>query len=104
MFKKLQTVQVPFYIPKKKCATKFSILAGCALADLGVLDITADERCVGLQNSAQFTGGVVCYSGVTPGSLAVYVCNSRYHLEGPSLRECQRNGNWSGSIPQCVAG
>ena len=40
------------------------ILSGCALADLGVVDTTADERCVGLlQNSAQFTGGVVCYSG-----------------------------------------
>ena len=79
--------------------------AGCALADLGVVATTPDERCVGLlQNSAQFPGGVVCYSGVTPGSLAVYVCNSTHHLEGPSFRECQRNGNWSGTVPQCVAG
>ena len=82
-----------------------SILAGCALADLGVVVTTADERCVGLlQNSAQFTGGVVCYSGVIPGSLAVYVCNSSHHLKGPRFRECQRNGKWSGSIPQCVSG
>ena len=66
---------------------------------------TADERCIGLlQNSAQFPGGVVCYSGVTPGSLAVYFCNSTHHLEGPSLRECHRNGNWSDTVPQCVAG
>ena len=79
--------------------------AGCALADLGNVSTTPDERCVGLlQNSAQFPGGVVCYSGVTPGSLAVYVCNSTHHLEGPSFRECQRNGNWSGTVPQCVAG
>ena len=82
-----------------------AIFAGCALADLGVVGTTADdERCVGLQNRAQFTGGVVCYSGVTTGSLAVYVCNSTHHLEGLSLRECQRNGNWSGTVPQCVAG
>ena len=80
-------------------------MAGCTLADFGIVDTTADERCIGLlQNSAEFTGGVVCYSGVTPGSLAVYVCNSTHHLEGPSLRECQSNGNWSGTVPQCVAG
>ena len=91
-------------MPKKRCATKFSILAGCALADLGVVGTTADEQCVGLQNSAQFPGGVVCYSGVTPGSLAVYICNFSYHLEGPRLRECQSNGNWSGTVPQCVVG
>ena len=78
--------------------------AGCALADLGIVGTSADERCVGLQNSAQFPGGVVCYSGVIPGSLAVYVCNSTHHLEGPRFRECQRNGNWSGTVPQCVAG
>ena len=67
-------------------ATTFAILSGCALADLGVVDTTPDERCVGLQNSAQFTGGVVCYSDVTPGSLAVYFCNSTHHLEGPNAR------------------
>ena len=59
---------------------------------------------VGLQNSAQFTGGVVCYSDVTPGSLAVYICNYTHRLEGPSLRECKSKGNWSGTVPQCVAG
>ena len=81
------------------------MLAGCTLADLGVVGTTADERCIGLlRNSAQFPGGVVCYSGVTPGSLAVYVCNSYHHLEGPSLRECQINGNWSSTVPQCGAG
>ena len=93
------------YMHKRSHATNFAILTGCTLADLGVVVTTPDERCVGLlQNSAQFTGGVVCYSGVTPGSLAVYVCNSTRHLEGTSFRECQRNGNWSGTVSQCVAG
>ena len=97
---------------KEACNINFAVLTGCkitnflgcTLADLGVVDTTADERCIGLQNSAKFTGGVVCYSGIIPGSLAVYVCNSTHHLEGPSLRECQSNGNWSGFAPQCVAG
>ena len=86
-------------------ATNFAIFTDCALADLGVVDTTPDERCVGLlQNSAQFTSGVVCYSGVIPGSIAVYVCNFTHRLEGPRFRECQSNGNWSGTVPQCVAG
>ena len=84
-----------------------NVLIGCMLADLGVMDRTADERCVGLQNSAQFPGGVVCYSGVTLGSIAIYMCNSTHHLEGSRFRECrssENSGNWSGSVPQCVAG
>ena len=101
----VQTVQMVLYIHRRRHATNFAFLAGCTLADLGVMGTTPDERCVGLlQSSAQFTGGVVCYSGVTLRSLAVYVCNSTHHLEGPSLRECQNHGNWSGSVPQCVAG
>ena len=66
-----------------------------------------DERCVGLQNSAQFPGGVVCYSGVNLGAVAVYMCNSTHRLEGSRFRECQssqRTGNWSASVPTCVAG
>ena len=103
-FEKIQTIQMLFYMHERSHATNFAILTGCTLADLGVVGTSADERCVGLQNSAQFPGGVVCYSGVTPGSLAVYVCNSTDCLEGTSLRECQSNGNWSGAVPQCVAG
>ena len=89
---------------KRRHATNLAIFTDCALEDLGVMDTTPGERCFGLQNSAQFPGGVVCYSCVTPGSLAVYVCNSTHHLEGSRFRECQSNGNWSGSVPQCVAG
>ena len=81
--------------------------SGCTVEDLGVINMTPDERCVGLQNSAQFAGGVVCYSGVNLGSVAVYICHSTHHLEGSSFRECQSsqsNGNWSNSVPQCVTG
>ena len=81
-----------------------NVLTGCAHEDLGITDATADERCTGLQNSAQYTGGVVCYSGITPGSVAVYVCNSTHRLEGSRFRGCLTNGSWSGSAPQCVEG
>jgi len=82
-------------------------LAGCNVEDLGIINMTPDKRCVGLQYSGQFAGGIVCYSGVTLGSVAVYMCNSTHHLEGPRFRECQSsqsNGNWSGSVPNCDAG
>ena len=75
--------------------------------DLGILCTTPDERCVGLQNSGQFAGGVVCYNGVTLGSVAVYICNITHQLEGSRFRECQsreNSGNWSSSLPQCIAG
>ena len=75
--------------------------------DLGITGTTPYERCAGVQYSAQFPGGVVCYSDVTLGSIAVYMCNSTHHLEGSRFRECQsreKSGNWSGSVPQCVAG
>jgi len=84
----------------------YYLLTGCTHEDLGVVDANPDpdERCTGLQNSAQFTGGVVCYSGVTIGSVAAYVCNTTHHLEGSRFRRCHSNGNWSGSAPQCVEG
>lgn len=83
------------------CLLSFTV---CTHEDLGVVDIIPDERCPGLQNSAQFTGGFVCYSGLTPGAVAVYVCNSTHHLEDSPFRECQSNGSWSESAPQCVEG
>ena len=75
--------------------------------DLGITSTTLDERCAGLQYSAQIPGGGVCYSGVTIGSIAAYMCNSTHHLEGSRFRECksrENSGNWSGSVPQRVAG
>ena len=75
--------------------------------DLGITSTTPDERCAGLPYSAQILGGVVCHSGVTLGSIAAYMCNSTHRLKGSRFRECkssENSGNWSGSVPQCVAG
>ena len=33
-------------------------------------------------------GGVVCYSGDSVGSVAVYFCDDGYTLQGGSTREC----------------
>ena len=48
------------------------------------------------------SGGGVCYSGDSVGSVAVYFCDDGYTLEGDTTRECLSSGLWNGSTPQCV--
>lgn len=35
-------------------------------------------------------------------SVAIYSCDEGFELMGPMVRNCQRDGNWSGSEPTCV--
>lgn len=44
--------------------------------------------------------GSVQVSGYTPGSTALYRCNSGYKLVGLTLRKCY-NGRWTGKEPVC---
>ena len=48
------------------------------------------------------SGGGVCYSGDSVGSVAVYFCDDGYTLEGDTTRECLSSGLWNGSTPKCV--
>ena len=49
------------------------------------------------------SGGEVCYSGDSVGSVAVFFCDDGYTLEGgDSTRECLSSGCWNGTTPQCV--
>ena len=48
------------------------------------------------------SGGGVCYSGDSVGSVAVYFCDDGYTLDGDSTRECLPSGLWNGTTPQCV--
>jgi len=81
------------------------LYAGCTNADLSDHSGTAntascaDRRFV---NSSSISGGAVCYNGTTAGSLAVYFCNDDFVLIGNEARVCLGDGNWNGSIPQCV--
>ena len=47
-------------------------------------------------------GGVVCYSGDSVGSVAVYFCDDGYTLQGGSTRECLSTGLWNGTTPHCI--
>ena len=35
-------------------------------------------------------------------SKVTYLCHTGYTLQGSNTRTCQSNGNWSGSVPQCI--
>ena len=47
------------------------------------------------------TNGQVVLTGRFVNAIATYSCNPGYILEGNKRRVCQRNGQWSGSVPSC---
>ena len=47
------------------------------------------------------TNGKVVLSGITPGSVATYSCNSGFQLRGNEKRKCQNNGQWGGNAAVC---
>lgn len=46
--------------------------------------------------------GQVFLTGTSSGSLAVYICNPGFRLEGSRNRVCQVNGQWSAKEPSCI--
>ena len=69
----------------------------CSLSDLSPSLVIEEEGVCG-----RVSGGGVCVSGDSVGSVAVYFCTDGYTLEGESTRECLSTGLWNGSIPHCV--
>ena len=45
--------------------------------------------------------GRVDLTGTFVGATATYSCVTGYILEGDRQRECQNNGQWTGSEPSC---
>lgn len=45
--------------------------------------------------------GDVVMSGTTIGSKATYSCESGFNLVGDEFRNCQDDGEWSGTEPTC---
>ena len=46
--------------------------------------------------------GMLCYTGLTPGSTATYSCDKGYELSGSGPLACQANGLWNGTGPTCM--
>ena len=47
------------------------------------------------------TSGTVTVFDTSVGSNVTYSCNKGYRIYGQVVRQCQSNGQWSGSVPTC---
>ena len=56
----------------------------------------------GFANTLPIPSGVVCYSRITAGSEAVYICDDGFHQDGAATRVCQSDGAWNSSTPRCL--
>ena len=74
----------------------FLVFTDCSLRDLSPSLVEENRVC------GSVSGGGVCYSGDSVGSVAVYFCDDGYSLEGDTTRECLSSGLWNGTTPQCV--
>ena len=74
-----------------------SVLIACQTGELGASGGEVSPQCLG------FSNGMVCYDGITAGSVATYTCQNEYMLVGTAERMCRTDGCWEGSIPSCEA-
>ena len=68
----------------------------CPLRELSPSLVEVNRLC------GSVSGGGVCYSGDSVGSVAVYFCDDGYTLEVESTRECESTGLWNGTTPHCI--
>ena len=73
----------------------FCVDKSCSLRDFSPSLVEENRVC------GSVSGGGVCYSGDSVGSVAIYFCDDSYTLEGDTTRECLYSGLWNGSTPQC---
>ena len=69
------------------------------------LDSAANDssECGDGEMAGDIPNGMLCYTGLTPGSTAAYSCDKDYELnEGNGTLVCQDDRMWSGTPPSCV--
>ena len=65
----------------------------------GICILILVVECASLPNPAN---GVVTVTGLTPGSVATYICDDSYQLIGGDTRTCNSNGLWTNLEPFCI--
>ena len=81
--------------------------SGCnrhQLSDHIPLPTSINQPCDAPMHSLDISNGIVCYSGIDTGAIAVYSCfscASGIVERSPLFRTCLENGTWDGTIPQC---
>ena len=68
---------------------------GCNITDLVVEVSYISSLCL------RYPNGLVCVTGSEVGSVATYLCNDGYTLEGGVERMCESDGKWNASMPTC---
>ena len=86
-----------------------SCCAGCSPHQLSDgTPLPSSATCDVPMHSLGIPNGIVCYSGIDTGAIAVYSCFSCAsgirERPSPTVRTCLQNGTWNGIIPQCECG
>ena len=46
--------------------------------------------------------GLRFFFGTTVGEVVTFSCNTGFELQGNPSRQCNSDGNWSGTVPTCL--
>ena len=78
----------------------FSLTTDCTLDSIGA---SVSSECGEGEMAGDIPNGMLCYTGLTPGSTATYHCDKGYELTGSSIvLECLPNGAWNGTFLICT--
>ena len=74
----------------------------CTLDSIGA-NVSNSSECAEGEMAGDIPNGMLCYTGLTPGSTATYSCDKGYELNGSStVLECIPSGVWNGTENSCL--
>ena len=76
----------------------FSITTDCTLDSLGANVSSDSSECGEGEMAADIPNGMLCYTGLTPGSTSTYSCDNGSN----GVLECKPNGAWNRTILDCL--
>ena len=64
-------------------------------------DLQSDFTAVNCPELKDPQYGKVSVTGYSYSSVAYYICDYGYELDGSHSRKCQHDGSWYGKVPEC---